>query len=106
MYEIYKLFAQPWAHVCSFDDAAMLELYNHESYGTPMTSIRPYNGYAVGKHWLNVTVAMWREDIRDGNLFRHELYESSIYPHWWLDSVLKSCVDNYRTWKILRDSPQ
>lgn len=104
MCEIYKVFAHEWEHVCTFSDAAALELYNYESYGQPMSNGRPYNGFAVGKHWLNVTVAGWREDIRTGYLFRSELYDDGKYPHWWLDSVLKGCEDNFHVWKKIRDN--
>jgi hypothetical protein len=69
-----------------FSDQALIELFNHESYGTPLS---PNNGYALGKKWLNVHVAMWKEDIRDGFLFKKELYDDPKFPHWWLDSIFK-----------------
>lgn len=45
------------------------------------------NGYAVGKKWATVTIAMWKEDIKKGLLFESELY-GGVYPAWWLDEVL------------------
>lgn len=45
------------------------------------------NGFAVGKKWMNVTLEMWKEDIRSGILFRTELEED--YPKWFLDKFLK-----------------
>jgi len=65
----------------------MIELFNNESYGTPLSS---KNGFALGKKWLNVHVKMWREDIQTGILFKKELYEDPKFPHWWLDSIFKN----------------
>jgi hypothetical protein len=48
------------------------------------------NGYAVGKRWMQITVNMWREDIKKGLLFVWELYEEKRYPNWWLDEVLRT----------------
>lgn len=48
-----------------------------------------YNGYAVGKHWMDATIKMWIQDIRDGVLFIEELYEWFPDWHWWLDRVVK-----------------
>ncbi len=63
-----------------------VELFNSESYGTPVSD---NNGYALGKKWMNVTIAMWIEDINKGLLFKCELYEDENLPHWWLDSIFK-----------------
>lgn len=63
-----------------------VELFNSESCGTPVSD---NNGYALGKKWMNVTIAMWKEDIKHGLLFKEELYEDGNYPHWWLDSIFK-----------------
>lgn len=93
MCEVYRLFAQDWANCSTFTDEDIIELYNHESYGTPLrqhTPDKPGNGYALGKKWLNVTVAMWMEDIALGTLFKHELYEDGALPHWWLDKLFKA----------------
>ena len=69
-----------------YSDEAMIEMYNSESYGTP---VNRHNGFYVGKQWLNVNVTMWREDIQRGLLFEKELYNDPKFPHWWLDKVLK-----------------
>jgi hypothetical protein len=87
MAELYKFFAKDWSNVLDFSDDALLQLYNHESYGS---EISPENGFAHGKKWLNLNVAMWMEDIPKGLLFLDELYEDPNYPHWWLDSVFKN----------------
>jgi hypothetical protein len=43
----------------------------------------------VGKRWLSVTIAAWKEDILLGNLFLDELYTDRELPNWWLDSIFK-----------------
>jgi len=84
--ELYKYFARHWEHVLDFSDEALLQRFNSESYGT---YVHEKNGYLVGKHWLNVTVSCWKEDIAMGCLFVRELYEDGNFPEWWLDSIFK-----------------
>lgn len=94
MSELYRTFAEEWSHKLDFSDEALLSLYNHESYGTPLSA---NNGFAVGKQYLNLQVTMWREDLEAGLIFKWELYdEPDRFPHWWLDSVLsnKTPVDD------------
>ena len=86
MCEIYRIFSEPWKDICNFSDQSMLELYYSESYGDP---IDDGNGFFLGKKWLNVTVAMWKEDIAAGNLHIFELYDDPRLPDWWLDKVFK-----------------
>jgi hypothetical protein len=52
------------------------------------------NGYTVGKHWMDVTIANWLHDIMDGLLFMHELYEDPEFSdyHWWLDRTVKEAI--------------
>lgn len=85
MSEVYRTFGKDWAHTHDFTDVSLVELYNSESFGT---QVSPLNGFALGKKWLNVCVAMWKEDLEKGYLFKEELYQEG-FPHWWLDSVLK-----------------
>lgn len=86
MCEVCKIFAQDWKHCLDFSDESLVEMFNHESHGLP---ISPTNGFFQGKKWLNVQVTMWKEDIEKG-LFRvSELYDDPKFPHWWLDSVFK-----------------
>lgn len=92
MSEIYRYFGRPEDHPSlDFSDEAMINLYNHESYGT---SLSEKNGFAVGKKFLNLQVTMWREDLRRGWLAKFELYEDPNLPHWWLDSVLDNVYTN------------
>lgn len=87
MAEIYKMFANDWKDCVEFTDIMMIELYNQESYGG---SISNKNGFALGKKWLSVNIAMWKDDIKSGHLFRCELYEDPKFPNWWLDSIFKN----------------
>ncbi len=86
MCEVYHIFSKDWEHLFDYSDQSKIDLFNHESYGTKLNS---NNGYALGKKWLNVHVKMWKEDIRSGILFKHELYNDPKFPHWWLDSIFK-----------------
>lgn len=86
MTELYRIFAKDWEHLMDFSDEMLIELYNGESFGTPISS---KNGFALGKKWLNVNVAMWKEDIEKGLFRASELYNDPKYPHWWLDQVFK-----------------
>ena len=87
MSEVYRHFGKDWKNCADFSDTALIELYNHESYGTPVST---NNGFLIGKKWLNVTVTMWKEDLEKNLLFKSELYSDPNLPHWWLDSVLKN----------------
>ena len=81
MSEIYKGFAvdYPWA---DFSEAAEIQMFSHESTGTPVES---NNGYLLGKRTMDITVAMWKEDIRDGYLTKTELMKE--YPEWFLKTT-------------------
>jgi len=61
-------------------------MYQYESRGIPIESKN--NGFYWGKKHMDVTITMWREDMKTGLLFRKELYEDEIFPHWFLDKVL------------------
>ena len=65
-------------------------MFLFESQGIRLPPRDRRNGFQLGKQWMDVNVAMWKEDLRDGTLFRHELYEDPNYPHWWLDQVLRN----------------
>lgn len=86
MCDVYMVFAHDWVDCLDFSDEKKVELFNTESYGGRCSR---NNGFYHGKKWLNVTVTMWKEDVRCGNLFLRELYEDDKFPHWWLDSVFK-----------------
>ena len=86
MSEVYKHFSKDWKHCLDYSEESMLELYYSESYGDECSYD---NGFYIGKKYLNLTVAMWKEDISKGYLFKNELYEDYNLPDWWLDKVLK-----------------
>jgi hypothetical protein len=92
MAEIYKIFADGWNNI-DFSDKAKQEMFDFESSGRGDIEIDCFsttnNGFAVGKKWLNVQVAMWIEDIQNGIIGKVELYNDKKFPHWWLDKVLK-----------------
>lgn len=94
MAEIYRSFSGNRPNLDFSDDAAA-EMFAWESRGEGdlalgLFNLRPdgrYNGYAVGKHLMNVTVAMWRQDLRDGLLLHSDLEQE--FPAWFLDRVLR-----------------
>ena len=100
MLPIYKHFGR--GYNADFSDDAARELFEWESRGEgnlksgvfSTGSDGKLNGYAVGKHWMDVQIAGWRKCIREGLLFKFELYEDPAYAnwHWWLDRSLASCV--------------
>jgi hypothetical protein len=97
MAEIYKIFGQdPFMTKLDFSEQAKQEMYEFESTGKGNISLdmfsNSFNGYAYGKKMLNITVAMWKEDIEKGLLFLKELYYPSLpndakFPHWWLNKI-------------------
>lgn len=101
MSEIYKLFVSEEENL-DFSEEAMFESYLYESRGIGdfkqclfSSSPKRPNGYIVGKHWMDVTVKMWNEDIKTGILYVEELYGQ--FPNWWLDRVLpQKQVEKYK----------
>ncbi len=98
--ELYKHFAPTDA---DFSDHAAIAMFAFESgrkcsgadrqwcrdsLAAMPTNGRPMNGYALGKHMMDVNVAMWRNDLDQRILFKFELYECGDYPSEWLDRVL------------------
>jgi hypothetical protein len=82
---LYRYFGRHWEHCLDFSDDALFDLYTYESTGRGQ--VKPDNGFANGKKWMDVAVAQWREDF--GNtLWVFELYEDPDLPDWWLDKVL------------------
>lgn len=89
MAEIYRRFATESG--LDFSDEAAEEMYLFETTGKGDLQLGLFagqqaNGFAVGKRWMDVTVKMWKADIRGGILWRHELED--VYPAWFLDRVL------------------
>lgn len=91
MAEIYKLFSDHHENI-DFSNQALQEMFEYETFGKGDLRLNifankngKFNGYAVGKHWMDVTIAMWKEDIKEGLLFKFELKKE--YPEWFLEKV-------------------
>jgi hypothetical protein len=91
MSNIYKLFGYESSY--DYSGQSLQECFESESLGERIDISQTNNGYIIGKHWMDVTVKMWRQDIQQGILFKFELYEYEKFKdyHWWLDRVLKDC---------------
>ncbi len=79
---IYKQFAKDAA--ADFSEAAAVAMYLHESTGAALPDART-NGFALGKKWMDITVAGWKEEIPQLGLSVAELRED--YPDWFLERV-------------------
>ena len=96
MAEVYKLFG--YHDHYDYSEDAKLEMYRYETYGDCGGDKEAFleraatNGYFQGKKWMDVQLAMWKEDIGNGSLFKYELYEDGTYPEWWLDEVLAPII--------------
>lgn len=84
MADLYRRFAasHPGA---DFSDGAALAMFEHETFGKRLPD-GSVNGFALGKKWLSVTVAAWKEDIASGGLSVRELIEDG-FPQWFLERV-------------------
>lgn len=69
--ETYKYFSRYWGDLLSYDNAALEECFLWESQGIMYKSQN--NGYVIGKKWMDVNIAMWKEDILRGLLLKEEL---------------------------------
>jgi len=81
--EMYKQFCQPECKG-DFSEKMAEKLFILESTGKGGVSIN--NGYAQGKKWMDVTIAMWKHDIPIGLISKEELYED--FPKVWVDGVV------------------
>ncbi len=93
MQPIYRYFGGEDNNLDYSEDAAR-EMFLYETTGkgnlkATMFSTKALNGYAVGKHWMDVMIKMWLQDIRQGVLFIDELYKEHLEWHWWLDRVIR-----------------
>lgn len=69
---LYKHFASLFGKF-DFSDEALLQLFNHESYGTELGNGSTTNGYAIGKKWLNWHITNWKEGLVEGSITRYDL---------------------------------
>ncbi len=86
---LYVHFSQPWSHLCDYSTQAEEDMFLYESRGIPIPQRERRNGFQLGKQWMDINVAMWKEGIAEGTSLRREFYEDPNYPHWWLDKVLR-----------------
>lgn len=104
MAEIYKRFARPNAQICDFSDKAAEAMFDFESQGIGDLRLNlfnkmddgKFNGFAIGKHWMDVTISMWKEEMRARLLFIDELLED--FPEWWIKKIFAECYDE--DWKF------
>lgn len=95
MEPIYRYFGEGNDNL-DFNEASAVESYLFETHGTGNLKqgvFAPgqsrFNGFAIGKHWMDVTIKMWLQDLQDGILRLEELYEEFPQWHWWLDKMVK-----------------
>jgi hypothetical protein len=86
MAEMYKRFAMTDYPDADWGLEAAAALYNYESRGVPMPPSDRLNGFLLGKKVMDITVAMWKEDIPSMGLTVDELL-SDGYPEWFLKQV-------------------
>ena len=70
---LYKCFSRHWEHMLDYSEEALLECYMWETHGNKIANSK--NGFVIGKRWLDVNIAMWKEDIAKGILYPFELEE-------------------------------
>src|SRR3989304_8292455 len=75
----YKLHAKDWENCCTFTDEDALAQYMSETYGgehffsyARRNPDGKYNGFAVGKHWMDVMQAYYVQDILQGDFCKAE----------------------------------
>ena len=90
MAEIYRAFV-PNEPCYDFSPKAAEQMYLFESTGKPKLQVTDrvdgkYNGFLVGKHWMDATIKMWKEDIKSGLLNKQELKDD--FPEWFLNKIL------------------
>lgn len=93
--EIYKLFAEKGMDL---SEPAAETMFNYESEGKGNLSNNIFNstnnGYYHGKRMMDLQVTEWKEGIKEGILFKQELYRDK-YPKAWLDEILSGiCLEN------------
>lgn len=102
MAKTYKYFVGDMENL-DFSNKAKIDMFGYESGGKPDVHFNAkyngrYNGYAVGKHWMDVTLAMWREDVAKGLLTKHELYNDDDVPE-----VIKEMVSKFYRWRLMKN---
>lgn len=90
MAHIYQRFV-PNESCYDFGPISAERMFLFESTGKPVLHLTDknsegkYNGFLVGKHWMDATIKMWRQDIDDGLLQRSELLKE--FPELFLTKI-------------------
>jgi hypothetical protein len=74
---LYRRLARGMGGHGDFSEASMREMYAWESTGRGGVD-KQINGFAYGKWVRDVTVAMWREDIENGDFTKYEFLRTAI----------------------------
>lgn len=85
MAEIYKRFAVEYPQADLSDEAA-IAMYEYETLGKAIKPTQKLNGFMLGKKWMDVTIAGWREEIPSRGLLVQELIADG-YPEWFLERI-------------------
>lgn len=85
MMEVYRKFAVDYPNA-DFSEQAAKDMFLYESWGVKMPKREKLNGFELGKKWMDVTIAGWKEDIPSGGLSVQELLEDG-FPQWFLERV-------------------
>ncbi len=102
---LYKHFGSMFGNF-DFSEQSMLNLYNHESYGTELgPGESTSNGYVIGKKWLNWHITNWKQGLVEGSITRQDL-ESDIpdvegYKEM-IEMVLKEAYIG-QTWSSMKE---
>lgn len=94
MAEIYKLFVDVFN--ADFSSRAAQALFDYESRGDGFiqldTFIDTNNGYAIGKKWCDVNIAMWLKALEKPGWYWElkSIYSDRRYPRWWLNKIFKN----------------
>lgn len=85
-----------------YSTRAKEDMYAFETFGTPRINYAVpdddgnYNGYAVGKHWMDVTLAMWHEDLKTGIITKFEIYSDDDVPDFIKDIIRRMYIPYIR----------
>lgn len=88
---MYKHFGREFLAL-NWSEKALRDMFEHETYGLPSATEMRANGYFEGKRVLDITVAMWNQDLTAHDrgeprvLFSWELYAE--YPRWFIEKVI------------------
>jgi len=92
--DVYKFFARDYQ--ADFSDSAAEAMFDFESNGIGL--VAKDNGYAIGKHLMDIQLAMWMEDLYV-NKFMLTKYELITDPtlkdiRWFLEDVFGPVNDS------------